>query len=341
VTRFLETLFRHRVLVVVPVVLAIAIALGYQAVQPHQYESVVSIWVDGSTPVNLAATPASTDQSVQSSDQEAAVLHELLSTRAFDVAVADRGPLAAYLASTPNNQAGLAAVPVIGKLFKNTAASVDDRVASELPTSVSVVSAGPQVAVLTVDEPQAAVATGTAKALVDQLTAQIVANQTSSDRNAATYYQQQAAGAQADLQTAEKALTAYQADHPSVPANGIGDVSATQLKLTVDLAQQRYETLLGQYQQAQLNLTNVASLSGFRIIDAPSTATLVSSRKRLVMAGIAGVLAGLTLAVIVLLVLTASDRTARRARDVERSLGLEVAASIAHYSPGSPLLGEL
>jgi uncharacterized protein involved in exopolysaccharide biosynthesis len=337
VIRFLETFFRHRMLVVVPVLLGLMVSVGYALAQPPKYEALASLWVDNSVPGNQTSTSPA-DQYIQPSDQQVAAIHELLATRAFDVAIAHRGPLAQYLAAHPNEQKGLAAIPVVGKLFRSTSGSVDDRAATELPAEVSVTAAGPQVISLAVQESNGDVAAGTAKALVDQFLAQILASKTANDQAAVDYASGQVSGAQTTLLKAQAALTAYLQAHPGVPASGSGDAAASQLAQSVDLASRRHTALLDQYEQAQLDLANVSTQAGVRVIDEPSTAgTAVGAKKAVLMAGIAGILIGLVIGVVVLLVLTAVDRTARRASDIEGHLGLEVAAAIPGFGLGRAL----
>jgi uncharacterized protein involved in exopolysaccharide biosynthesis len=88
--RFLDTFFRHRIIAAAPLVLGLAVAIGFVAAQPRVYQSTASLWV--STTVG-GSTNNTGSQYVAASTQQKGVLTELLSTREFTLAVAHRGSL--------------------------------------------------------------------------------------------------------------------------------------------------------------------------------------------------------------------------------------------------------
>jgi uncharacterized protein involved in exopolysaccharide biosynthesis len=205
---------------------------------------------------------------------------------------------------------------------------------------VGFVDAGPQVLNIVVTAPDPAVAAGTAKALVTQYASQVAAAQTATDQTAVTYYDEQVVQAQVSLQQAQQALSTYLVDHPTASTVGTGDATATELNQALSLDTTTYQSLLGQYQQAQLTLANVSSQTGFRVLDAPTASGVATStKKKLLEVGIAGLVVGLLVSVLILTALTAIDRTARRAEDIKRTLGLEVAASIGSMGKTSTLQG--
>jgi uncharacterized protein involved in exopolysaccharide biosynthesis len=206
---------------------------------------------------------------------------------------------------------------------------------------IGFVDAGPQVLNIIVTAPDPAVASGTAKALIAGYSAQVTAAQTATDQTAVTYYGEQVAQAQASLQQAQQALSTYLAAHPTTSTASVGDATATELNQALSLDTTTYQSLLGQYQQAQLTLANVNSQIGFRLLDAPTASGVAAStKKKLIEVGIAGLLVGLLVSVLILTALTAMDRTARRAEDIKRTLGLEVAASIGSLSKAPTLQGD-
>ncbi|MGD0372001.1 MAG: hypothetical protein ABSC16_09910 [Candidatus Dormibacteria bacterium] len=334
--RFLETFFRHRIVAILPVVLGLAVAAGYVLVQPRQYTSTASLWVDLTVPGNAAASAA--EQYEDPSTYLQSQIQELLATRSFALAVGQSGGLISYLQDHPQSGAsGLAAIPGLGALSSSgSAGSVDDRVAADLPNMVSVVTAGPQVLNLVVSGPSPQLAAAVARALIREFTSQVVTAAQSDDQTSVSYYGQQVAQAQLSLQQAQQQLTEYLAAHPKVPADGTGDATATELYEAVQIDQTSYQSLLSQYQQAQLDLANAKSQSGFEVMDAPAAGgTAVSITKKLVEAGAAGLLIGLLVSALIVTGLTWADRTARDAADVRRVLGLEVAASIEQIPGGT------
>lgn len=265
--RFLETFYRHRLLAIVPIVIGVLVAAGYQMAQPGSYASTTSLWVDASVPGQGADTTTGVDPSTL---QEYAI-QELLTTRSFAVAVGTSGPLGAYLESHPYAEStGLAAIPGLSDLFGGAKGSLDDQIATYLPNMVGFVDAGPQVLNIIVTAPDPAVAAGTAKALITQYSSQVAAAQTATDQTAVTYYGEQVAQAQVTLQQAQQALSTYLTAHPTTSTVGVGDATATELNQAVSLDTTTYQSLLGQYQQAQLTLANVSSQTGFRVLDAPT-----------------------------------------------------------------------
>lgn len=331
--RFLETVFRHRLLAVLPLVLGIAVGFGFQLAQPRAFTATASVWVDQTAPGN--GMNNTTNQYVNPSVVEQSEMQQMLTTRAFAVAVGRSGQLTAYLRTHPRATAtGLAAVPVAGGLLGGAKGSLDDQVAADLPGMVSLTASGPQVVNITVTAPTPEVAAGTTEAFIHQFTDQIVAALKAGDQVAVRYYGQQVAQAEALLQKDQRALSDYLKAHPSVPVTGAGDATATTLSQAVTLDTTTYQSLLSRSQQAQLNLANVTGQTGFRVIDAPTAGgSPVSIKGKLLGAGVAGLVVGLLVSVLIMSVLTAVDRSARRAGDVRRALGLEVAASIALLPP--------
>jgi capsular polysaccharide biosynthesis protein len=74
---------------------------------------------------------------------------------------------------------------------------------------------------------------------------------------------------------------------------------------------------------------------GFRVIDSPQAGIAISTSKKVLGAGLAGLLVGIVVSLLIMSALTAADRTAHRAEDIKRALGLEVAASIGRVAGGT------
>jgi uncharacterized protein involved in exopolysaccharide biosynthesis len=325
--RFFETFHRHWLLAILPIVIGVVVAAGYQIAQPPSYTSTASLWIDASVPGQSSSSSAYTGED-PSTIQEYSI-QELLSTRSFAVAVGTSGPLAAYLTSNPHAEdTGLAAIPGLGSLFASNKSSVDDQISADLPNMVNFTDAGPQVLNITLTAPDSTVAAETLQALIAQYSAQVIEAQTASDQTSVDYYSEQVNQAQTTLQQAQQDLSAYVASHHTVSAD---DATETELQQAVSLDTSTYQSLLGQYQQAELTLANVKSQNGFRVLDAATVASVaVSTKKKLLEVGLVGLVVGLLVSVLLVSALTAMDRTARQAEDIKRTLGLEVAASIGH-----------
>jgi uncharacterized protein involved in exopolysaccharide biosynthesis len=204
--RFLETFYRHRLLAIVPIIIGVLVAAGYQMAQPGSYTSTSSLWVDASVPGQSTNATAGVDPSTL----EEYAIQELLTTRSFAIAVGTSGPLGPYLSSHPYAEStGLAAIPGLRSLFGTAKGSLDDQIATYLPNMIGFVDAGPQVLNIIVTAPDPTVASGTAKALIAGYSAQVTAAQTATDQTAITYYGEQVAQAQASLQQAQQALSTY------------------------------------------------------------------------------------------------------------------------------------
>jgi uncharacterized protein involved in exopolysaccharide biosynthesis len=328
VIRYAETFFRHRILILLPLVLALAVSLSYEAVQPDSYRSTATLWFD--SPTTGAATPAVPTSDTRPSAEEVSVIQELLGTSEFSLAVVHRGPLAKYIADHPHWQSGLAAFPGLDKAFGPSGQSVDERAVSVLAASVSVAATGPQVVMLTVSGPTADVARGTASALVNQFTDEVLAGRKGKAQAAVAYDTAILQSAQQQLSDAQKALSAYEADHKGATLDI--DPTLSSLRTGLDLASQRYDSALAQYNQAALDLQHVADTSGFHVIDQPTLPVRpIGVKKRMLLTGLAGLVVGLTVSIAVLVALTVLDRTARRPEDLEQALNVEVIGTIRRY----------
>jgi uncharacterized protein involved in exopolysaccharide biosynthesis len=327
--RFLDTLFRHRWLALIPIGLGLVLAGGYALVQPRAFQTSASLWINSNTP-GQNPNAGTSNQYVDPSTQQENILRELLTTRSFALAVGHDGPLGAYLAKHSDADVkGLAAEPGLGALFSSGSKSLDDRITTELPTDVTLTAPGPQVVTITVKGPSASVAVGTTNTVIKEYTNQVVAALRASDQVAVSYYAQQLSLAQTTQQNAQQALATYQKDHPNVAAS---DATLQQMQQATDLAEHNYGTQLQQYQQAQLNLANASNYSGFQVIDRPVTPSgPVSRLKNVITAGVGGLVIGLIIALLIISALSALDGTVRRPADIKRAIGVDAVAGINNF----------
>ena len=331
--KFLETMFRHRLLAILPLVIGLVVAAGYEMSQPRAFTSTADVWVDASTP---AQTNSNAVQYTDPSTQQQLAIEELLKSRTFDIAVGGQGGMSAYLGAHPGaNATGLAAIPGLSSLFGSSQASIDDTLAAVIPNDVTILPTGPQINAITVQGPTPAIAAGTAAAVVQQYGNEVAQAQTASDQLAVSYYDQQVSQALSTLQTADQALQTYLVAHPKVPASGTGDATATELVHTAAEAGTSYQGSLQADNQAKLTLEDVANNIGFRVLDQPQAGTSVSISKKLLGSGLAGLLVGVIVSLLILSALTAADKTARQAEDVKKALGLDVAGTISRVNGGT------
>jgi uncharacterized protein involved in exopolysaccharide biosynthesis len=327
--RYLETFYRHRLLVLMPLFLALAISVSFALAQPRTYESSARIWFYGSN--FILAGQSNTGVA----DQQAAVLRELLDSRSFCAEIGRRGPLANYLeaaAAVPSSFLNRLAAKFGLSGWSATSGPVDDSVYAILRRTVKVGASGPQVVAITFDAPSPEVATGTVQALVDQFSDEILANRRTQAQVVVDFFDQQVK-AQADaVAAADASLRKYLAAHPLSRTSGPdADVTLIALQRTADQARRQYDQSLPELDQAKLDLAaqQQAGGAGFRLIDPPS---LPGRPTRLLSVllrpAVAGLSAGLFLAAISLLALTAADSSLRRADEARRALGLRLVGEI-------------
>ena len=287
--RYLETFFRHRLLLVAPLVIALAASIGISLTHPRMYQASARVWFDpstiaGSTSWNPYTAPA---------DSQAASLKELLQTRTFCRQVGLRGPLADYL--TRKGQAYSDPVSkVVGIITGNQGSGntpdqvLTDRLVDAINRGTLVAPVGPQILTVTFNAPDAAVAAGTAQAIVDE------------------YFDETLATRRAQAQAA---VDFYQKQLESLPA----------VSRTDTIGQQRRDDLVQKLDASQLQLaaSEQPNASGFRVVDrAEIPDRPLGIRKTLLLAGMAGAAIGLAIMTLLLLLLTWSDRTLHRPEEL-------------------------
>lgn len=303
--RYLETFFRHRLLLVAPVLAALLVSVGLTLTHPRMYQASARVWFDastisGSTSWNPYTAPA---------DAQAASLTELIQTRSFSRAVGQRGPLADYLARS--NQAYTDPISKLVAFFTGSAGAggtpdqvLTDRVVAAISQNTVVTPIGPQILAVTFSAPSPTVAAGTAQAIVDEFF-----DETLTARRA----------------TAQAAVDFYQKQLAALP----------KVLATDTLGRQHYDDLAQKLDAAQLELAadNQPSASGFRLIDrAEIPDRPVGIRKALLLAGVEGLAIGLAVSTLLLLLLTWADHTIRRPDELRAILDHDPAGVIPRAS---------
>jgi uncharacterized protein involved in exopolysaccharide biosynthesis len=330
VTRYLEAFFRHKLLVITPVVLALVMSVWYVKSQPVTYQSSTSVWFDTPLP-----NPSSVDVPAQGStpaQQAQLVLQELLGTRQFLINVGNRGPLRAYLATHHASKHG--PTVVFSKLLSavkghsGARAPLDDQIAATLARAFSMTTTGPQVIDITMTSSAASAMPGTLKALVAEFTDEISGVRRDRDQAALSYEKTQLDFAERTLASADSDFLNYERDHPN--ATVVSDPALAELVQLASAAQNNYVGLQHDYNQAGLALTNAESANTIRVIDSPLGATAISHKKKAIFAGVAGLVLGLIISFLTITALVATDKTARVNEDIADVEGLEVVANIEH-----------
>ncbi len=332
-SRYLEAFFRHPFVLIAPIILAVAAAATYSLAQPRQYTASATVWVASSEPSD--ATGAVVPPDTSSAAKAVVVFQEFLKSRAFDIQVGRDGKLSAYYAANSPSRTGLSGLLLragtkLGLVSKDSGLSggaLDDQVAAAVTSDVVVAATGPQLVAITVTGPSAESVAGTATALYNAFSDQVIAARRATFQNDVHYYQGSAADAAQVVTAADTALSQYVASHPA-PRNAT-DATETGLVDATTQAHQRYQAALDHLNQSQLTLAGVAANPGFHVVDPALVPGAPASITRHVLVSVlGGLFIGLLLMLCLLVLLTSVDRTLRSSADVERSLGLRVAASI-------------
>jgi uncharacterized protein involved in exopolysaccharide biosynthesis len=303
--RYMRTFRRHKLLIILPVVLALVIGVGYEYSSPGHYQASGTLWADEPVP-NSSSLFSQTPPNPSPASQAASVLSELLATDQFLAKVGPRSPWAAYLRQHPD-----ALHTVFASLQKNT----------------SVGALGPQVVGVTYQSTDAATTAPMVRAIMDAFVAQLVTLQKSRDQQQINYDKQNLQSAATALSSAQDQLRQYLFAHPQAPGATV-DPTVTQLSGNVAQAQTLYGSAVSNLNSSQLGLSSVADSSQLHVIDAPSAAASQGRKKKLAYAGIGGLFAGLVIAILLLSWLVSKDTSPWNAEDVEDELGLTVVGSI-------------
>jgi uncharacterized protein involved in exopolysaccharide biosynthesis len=333
--RYLETFYRHRLILVAPVALVLLISVSVVYFQPRAYDATAKLWVDK----DLLGTTAVDTSFTAPADTQVAVLQELLKTRSFAVKVAAKGPLVATLlsrrAAAANDPVSQLSNAVQGRSTSNgplTPEQQDDLVFSTISVAATAVSSGPNIITVTFRDADPDVAAAVAQGIVDQFIVELLSDQRAQATTAADFYTGQVKTAAVDLSAKDAAVYNYLSAHPEQQlATAIPDLTVSQLRRDDDLARTRYESMLAKLDSANLQaqLANDPTPSGLRVIDpALSPRKPVSRTTQLIEAGGAGLISGLGLMLLCLVVLTLADTSLRHSAEVETMTGLTVAGDI-------------
>jgi hypothetical protein len=278
-----QTFRRHRLLFMLPPLIA-AIALGVLGYSAGKtYESNASLWVDNAasstSSLNVGPTNA---QAQEPSTAEQTVLDELLSTSKFDAAVV--------------SGAGLGTAGGVAEQH-----ALDASIATDVTSSVP----GPQVLELTYDSTSPVVAHAIVGSLVNQL--QTWTSQFGRDFGdaAVAYDLSQEQTAERAVAGAKAAVNAYLTTHPRATTQT--DQTYASLVAALSVSTSSLSSATTAYSQAKAQATGNGSGVTVSVIDAPSLdAAPLTGLKSVAMKAVGGLFAGLLLSFLVIVALTPS-----------------------------------
>jgi capsular polysaccharide biosynthesis protein len=314
IRKFLEAFFRHKLLILLPIVLtpAVVTPAGFYFVRPY-YESSSVVWVGRPTYLRSVdegggwwATPAQI---------ETGRIVDLLRTRAFMVEMARRTDLASMVGNDPGE------ADLMAYIGRSVGAG---------PTGTNLLTIWARA-----DHPQ--LAFQMTNALVEAYRERRTAERMEQATLGISFYETRLHDAQQELDKATTAIRRYVAANPRLttidPNRGAASTAAARLGLPpiaidpqlaelirrVDAEQKDVDTIRSTLDQARIEIA--ASMEGqdvsFRIVDAarvPSAA--VSQRRRLAIFPAAGLVVGLGLGAGLLVALVVADRSLRSLNDL-------------------------
>jgi uncharacterized protein involved in exopolysaccharide biosynthesis len=330
--RYVETYYRHRLLLTGPIAVVLLIVVGWLLVQPPSYDSTVRLWAEKQTVVpnvndNPYLTPAQT---------ESAALTELLATKYFCVKVGNRSQLAQNLSgpTRPGLTQSLLSQVGLANASPRTPSQqeVDDRVFAVLSSNTTVLAAGPQMVTVTFRTGTPELAAVVAQAIADQFIDESLTSQRVQVEAAVEFYAAQVKQAEGQLADADSKVDTYLAAHPEQRSQtAVPDATLTQLRRNDDGLRSRYQDLVSKRDQAEQNRTALTQvgLSGIRVLDKAIPPTSASSLRKLAIEA-AAVGLGLSVAILVagILLLTLIDSTVRRPEEVEQVLDLRFVGTV-------------
>jgi uncharacterized protein involved in exopolysaccharide biosynthesis len=298
--RYIQTFFRHRLLLIAPLVIALTASLGYALERPHKYVAQATLWADSPLPADSSIVTGKDTPAVN----QAAVLTELLRTRDFLDKVAHLMPAAGNRPAT-------------------------------VPKSIVVATAGPQVITISVTATAPRLASESAKAVVDQFIAEVVDTRQQRGRALQDYYKQRLDAATKALTYAQQQLDLYVRAHPAGAGGGSGDPTSTQLASNVTQAQDQFYSAQDSLTKAGIDASRAGDSSQLRVVDQPVVPRIpVSNKKKIIFAGVGGFLAGGVISLLTLVLFVATDTSARQEADIEDALGLQVVGTVKQFPNG-------
>ncbi len=320
-TRYIETLFRHKLLLCAPLVLTLLVSVYYVKTQPKTYTSSTTVWFDNQLPNpaymdagNNGPPPAQAAQTL---------FTQLLPTKDFLVK-------AGYRPLDPSQPQGETLASDLSQ--QKSPIPVDDRIVGQLAGKVTTAAVGPQVLSISLTDSDPVFAQKLLQAVVAEFFDYGEQLRGSREQSDLAYIQPRLNDATKALQTAQSNQLAYLQAHPSAGTIGVVDPQFESLTNDVATSQATYADLQNQFTSATQALTTEQQSAAQHIIDPPGPAASASKKSKTIFAVGAGLFFGLLVGLLGLVALTAADTAARRREDVETSNGgLQVVATISAF----------
>lgn len=312
--KYLDVIFRHRWLILLPPLLIPLIVTPVAWLSmPKYYQTWTGIWVD--RPKYLTGTD-DFNNFISPSQQQANRVSELIQTRSFLNTVAARTALA----------------PLIGSEMG------EDRVRQTISRGTALLSSGDHLLVIGFKADTPTLAMQVATALVDEVRERLTAERVSQASFAVSFTETRLQEAEARLTQANEAVRKYVAANPRLtsldPSRGIGSSAAARLTLPTaaidpqlaeilkraEIEQREVERTRATLEQARFDAS--ASLEAqdmrFQIVDPARmpTAPTLERRKVMMFAALATIV-GVGISGVIAVLLVAGDRTARNETDLE------------------------
>ena len=302
---YLEAAFRHKTMLLGPVLLASTLAVAFAMARPATYVSSASIWAD--RPITAESTVGTTGGDTPPSSGQQALMSNYLATRSFLLAVADASP--------------------IPKIDPAGPAVVVEPALADLAASITTIIPGPNVLAVSVRAQSPEAAVGVTQAVVTEF----LERQRSSLRQRA---EAQAANARrllddrvAQLKDAETRLNAHRVAQLTAPPGQV-DGQGVELQGQANRAQAELVASQSAFNDLQAALALSGDKSTLYVIDAPTPAAPLGRARTILFAGIAGLLVGAALGVGGLVLLVSRDTSIRDEADLEKALGVRVTGTV-------------
>jgi hypothetical protein len=307
-TKALEALFRHKLLILLPVFL-IPLVVGPIALMsaPVYYESWTGVWID--RPQYLSFSQTGWNAYLSPAQNQANSLNEQLRTRSFMNDVARRTQLA----------------PLVGTLRG------EDRIATIFSNGLSIGAAGDHLLVIHFRADTARLAYDLLNATLDAFKENAATERVNQASLAISFYESQLSDSQDQLNKLQGSARQYIAANPRL--SGLSSASQSNPVLPVTSTDSQLADLMGQIQLRQKEIDRIRGVLeqarfdasaglegqelGFQIIDpAQLPATPIRPLRRQLVFPLAGFAAGLVLSAVLLVIMLAGDRAVRTESDV-------------------------
>jgi uncharacterized protein involved in exopolysaccharide biosynthesis len=188
------------------------------------------------------------------------------------------------------------------------------------------------VIAISFDHSRPQVAAGTAQAIVDQFSDELLGIRRSQAQASVDFYTSQLQNQELEVAADDLAVNKYLQAHPSQRLVGaLEDTQLTALKRADDLARTHYQDLVQNLDAAKLDIAaaNQPGAAGFRVIDAPAIPYRPKGFvKAAALAAVGGLVAGLFLMFATLLLLTVLDTSVRRPQELPDELSRRVVGTV-------------